>query len=482
MRLFILKILAKQVWVSTLKSKSVLGLIALMGILLAFSVQIGYKNLSYQQALRSQYQREVREKWENSPDKHPHRMAHYGYIAFREKYPLSFFDSGMESYTGNAVFLEAHRQNTVNFSEASLSTGILRLGEISAAMVLQVLLPLLIFFWGFNFVAADRENGTLKLLLTQGVSWSEIIVGKAFGLFSIAFLVFVVAIVASLPVLLNPEILKTADDPLSRFGILLAFYALYIFICCLLAVLVSALSATSKSALTQLIGFWLLFTIILPRTAQAFGQFLCPTPSKVAFETALEAELLKQGDSHNPNDVHYKALKDSILRVYKVDSVQQLPFNYSGFQMKEGERLSAKVYNEQQRKLLNIYEKQQNVTRLTAFINPFMAIKNLSMALTGTDFAAYTDFQNQAEAYRYRLAQRMNDLQIRLISNKKLGEKEKPYFIDKENWRQFPDFKYQFLTTKTVFKNESLSLFALLAWFIGLLVLVKMRVKRFKAV
>ena len=169
-------------------------------------------------------------------------MAHYGYIAFREKYPLSFFDSGMESYTGNAVFLEAHRQNTVNFSEASLSTGILRLGEISVAMILQVLLPLLIFFWGFNFVAADRENGTLKLLLSQGVSWTEIIVGKALGLFSIAFLVFMGAIVASLPVLLNPEILKTADDPLSRFGVLLAFYALYIFICCLLGLFFMAFS------------------------------------------------------------------------------------------------------------------------------------------------------------------------------------------------------------------------------------------------
>ena len=67
MRLHILKILAKQVWISTLKSTSVWGLIALMGILLAFSVRIGYKNLSYQQALRSQYQREVRENGKTAP-------------------------------------------------------------------------------------------------------------------------------------------------------------------------------------------------------------------------------------------------------------------------------------------------------------------------------------------------------------------------------------------------------------------------------
>ena len=46
---------------------------------------------------------------------------------FRLKHPLSTFDFGIESYTGNAVFLEAHRQNMVNFSEAGFSTGLLRL-------------------------------------------------------------------------------------------------------------------------------------------------------------------------------------------------------------------------------------------------------------------------------------------------------------------------------------------------------------------
>ena len=43
-------------------------------------------------------------------------MAHYGSFALRQKHPLSTFDLGMENFVGNAVFLEAHKQNTVNFS------------------------------------------------------------------------------------------------------------------------------------------------------------------------------------------------------------------------------------------------------------------------------------------------------------------------------------------------------------------------------
>ena len=71
---------------------------------------------------------------------------HYGYLIFRPRYPLSFFDSGLERYTGNSVFLEAHKQNTANFSEAGFSSGMLRFGEISIAMILQILFHYLSFF------------------------------------------------------------------------------------------------------------------------------------------------------------------------------------------------------------------------------------------------------------------------------------------------------------------------------------------------
>lgn len=476
MRLSIINILAKQVWFSILKTKTAKGLLALMCCLTLFALYSGYQSLDYQQNMREEYQRQVRQNWENNPDKHPHRMAHYGYIAFREKHPLSFFDFGMESYTGNAVFLEAHRQNTVNFSEASLSTGILRFGEIHVAMILQVLLPLLIFFWGFNLIAADRENGTLKILLSQGTSWSELIVGRALGLFSVVSVVLLTGILGGFMVL----ILKNA--PLSNFMLLSLFYTIYTFICCTIAVLISATSPSSKTALTQLIGLWLLFAIILPRVSQAFGQFLYPSPSKIAFETAIEAELIQKGDSHNPNDPYYKVFKDSVLRANRVDSVQQLSFNFSGLQMKEGERISTEIYIKHQQNLLKTYEKQQSIGRYLAFINPFLAIKNLSMALTGTDFATYTHFQNEAETYRYRLAQQMNDWQIQFISNKKLGATDKPYFISRDFWKQFPDFHYSFLNVQSVFKNEILSIIALIGWLIGLGYMIKMMSKRLKAI
>ena len=69
--------------------------------------------------------------------------------------------------------------------------------------------------------------------------------------------------------------------------------------------------------------------------------------------------------------------------------------------------------------MVAIYQRQNSVTRYSSLINPFTAIKQLSMCVAGTDFTAYLNFQDQADAYRYSLAQTMNELQMEFISPKR---------------------------------------------------------------
>ena len=76
----------------------------------------------------------------------------------------------------------------------------------------------------------------------------------------------------------------------------------------------------------------------------------------------------------------------------------------------------------------------------------------------------YTNFQQQAEDYRYTLAQQMNDLQIKLIPNKKLADTSKPYSIDKAYWAAVKDFVYKKPLLYATVLNEMMAWFALLFW------------------
>ncbi len=468
-----IKTFARQVVASKLKNRGTLYLIVIFNLLLFAALYIEFEVRSHDHHQVEKYSKDVRQRWENNPDKHPHRMAHYGYLVFREKYPLGFFDPGIHKYLGNVVFLEAHQQNTINSSEASYSSGLLRFGYISAAMILQVLAPLLLFFWGFNLVSHDRENGTLKIIFTQGVGWRSILWGKTLGLYTLAMMIFLPAMVFSLLLALVHDSAIITTEWMSRFGLLVVTYSLFFLIVATLAVYISAKSKSSRGALITLLGIWLIFNLVLPKIATVYGQSSHPAPSKIAFDTEVEAELLKQGDSHNPDDPHYQHLKDSILAAYRVKSTKELPFNYSGFVMKEGEKLSTQAYNKRYDQLLQVYQKQNNVFRLVSLINPMVAIKQVSMALAGSDYATYDNFREQAEGYRYQLAQTMNDLQIKYISNVR-GKRiqGKPDILSKTHWSQFPDFNYRFLSFSKSLAGEFFSLISLLGWMLVLGLLV----------
>lgn len=475
-------LIAKHLKNSVFKNTAVFIITLFIGLILLYAAFSGWENYTNQNETSEKYQHESREDWLKNPDKNPHRMAHYGNFAFRKSTPLSVFEFGMEPFFGNAIFLEAHKQNTANFSEAGFSNSMLRFGEISIAMVLQILLPLLIFFLGFNAVAAERENGTLKLLLSQGISWKQLLAGKILGIASVIMLLFVPTILVLVFIWLLLQNFSITTDETIKMSLFILFHFIYLMFFCVIAVLISASSKTSKKALISLIGIWLVFTIILPRTTQAIGAYIYEAPSKIQFQSDIEKDILKQGDSHNPNDLHYKAIKDSLLRVYKVDSVQKLPFNYSGFIMTEGEKISSKIYNQHLEKLLQVYEKQNRFSKIISFVNPYIAIKNLSMGLSNTDYDSYIDFQKQAENYRYNMAQKMNALQVKFISNKKPAPNDKPLTIGKEHWADVEEFHYKPKGILDVLKSEIVSVLSIFLWIVLLFICIRFAVKNLKAI
>ena len=120
--------------------------------------------------LRDRHQAAAEHAFDAQPDRHPHRVVHYGHFIFRPLGPLAAFDPGVDAFTGNSMFLEGHRQNTANFGDVRQSSLLVRFGQLTPAFVLQVVAPLLLIFLGYGAIARERERGTLRLLMLQGAS------------------------------------------------------------------------------------------------------------------------------------------------------------------------------------------------------------------------------------------------------------------------------------------------------------------------
>lgn len=362
--------------------------------------------------------RTMREQWDNQEEKNPHSAAHYGTYVFKPIYPLSYFDRGVDAFTGNTLFLEGHRSNQAQFRAAEDQGDFARLGTLTPAFVLGMLMPLFIIVLGFGAAAAERENGNLRLLLAQGVKPSALFLGKSLGLWATVLLLALPFFLAGALGLL---VAGAGGEHWLRYAVTLLLYLAYFGCFIHLTLLISAWAGRQNAALVGALGVWVFACLIVPKAAVNIAKQLHPAPSWQTYNTAIREDLENGVDGHDASDVFSKKLEAETLKKYGVDSVQHLPFNWDGFIMQKGEEHETYVFQKHKSKLLDIYQRQRQVHAAAAVFSPFVLTNILSQRLAGTDVDVYFDFLAAAEKYRVQLVGELNG---DLTNNFKYGDWE----------------------------------------------------------
>ncbi len=394
------------------RTRSTLLLGAILTALLLLAAVTSHDRQVREAAQRERYQELVGSQFASQPDRHPHRVSHYGYLLFRPVAPLSAFDSGVERFAGTSMFLEAHRQNTANFSAAA-QAGTERFGDLNPATVLQLFVPLFLLVTAGVSVTREREAGTLALHLAQGVSWRALVMGKILGVCTLVTLVVASGLIATTWVVSRTQALSAVGP---RLLVLLALHVIFWIMVATVATLASARSRTSREALAITLGTWIALWIVVPRLAPVAANAWFPLPSRAEFAERVDATVRSLGDAHDPDDPAFARLRQETLAKYGVATVAELPFNYQGLVMQEGERHTSEAFQAHLDSLDRVRARQQLVLDLFGVVSPFLVTRSLSMATAGTDPAHLAEFERQAEAYRYDLIQRLNRLHMEEVA------------------------------------------------------------------
>lgn len=461
-------IVAKNEIRIALREKLVLAFALIITLLLGLALYAGFATYRQQQLIITKTQAEKRQEWLNQGEKHPHIAAHYGTFVFRPKTILSLFDFGLDAYTGTSIYLEAHHQHEFMFRPAQDHSSMIRFGELSSALVLKILLPLLIIFLTFASFTRERERGTLKLLISQGISFRTITWGKilAYSLMLVVVLLpFLLGIVALS--LLGYQS-QTTTDVIGRTVGLLLIYGVYMFLFIGFSVWVSLRSSLGRNALLTLLSSWIFLSILMPKSVANLSESFYSLPSIREFKSAIEEGKAHGLDGKTSRSSRIANLEKKLLAEYQVDSVQQLPFNFEGVMMQSGEEYSHQVYDHHFGELENILHQQNRLSSLASLLNPFLAVQNLSMALAGTDLHTFIDFEEEVESYRREMIRKMNN---DMAENSKYGEFYE-YAAGPDLWKQLKDFSYQTPSVWQSLKPYALELFSLLLWSVLILFLI----------
>ncbi|TQV75054.1 DUF3526 domain-containing protein [Aliikangiella marina] len=454
------------------RSKLAVSVLVIGIILTLSSVVVTAVKMHELSEQRQATQNKSEETFLQQPDRHPHRMVHYGHYAFRVPAPLSMLDPGVDAYTGNSIFLEGHRQNTAMFAEQKQTTGLTKLGSLSPAFIVQVIAPLLLVLIGYSSISRERESQTLTFLVAQGVSFYSLIIGKGVALFFVACLVL-------FPLCISGVFTVAQGESSLVVASFLLAYLLYLVIWILFILLISALFSKSSESFSGLAIVWILVCIVMPRVASSTASVSVPIEGKLETDFAVIAALRQLGDGHNANDPAFNQLKSSLLKKYKVGSVEELPINFRGAVASASEAELTKVLNQFAEERMQKELRQTQVARLFGWLSPKIAIRSFSMISAGTSIETHHRFLRETEELRFKFVQSLNKTHMEQLNyiddiNRNKGQEEnRKARVSASNWKIIQGFKFSIDDASKRLSRGLLGLMQLLIWIALLCFLIR---------
>ncbi len=459
--------IAAAEWRLWMRSKSALAaLLAVVLIIAATSVLTAIRVTEERQ--ERAHQQEVAEAtFLSQPARHPHRMVHYGHYVFRTPPPLAIIDPGVDTVTGQSIFLEGHRQNTAMFADARASANVGSFQTLSPASVYQVLIPLLLIALGHGVFVREREARTLAPLLAQGVSGIALYVGKALALAGLSAALLT-------PILIMSLMGVTSGEAIGVSLAVVATYGAYLLVWSALIVLVSAVVGTRGVVLGILVFTWLGWSLVAPRLAVASASAAAPSPGKLETDYQLLADLRELGDGHNAADPAFDALRANLLAEYDVDSVEELPINYRGAVAQASEADLTQVMNEYAERRMALEVRQSRHANGFGWLSPVLAVSAASRHLAGVDLETHHRFLREAEGVRYDFVQGLNKSHIEELSysddihRNQSHEASRRARISPENWTVLNEFRFRPATAEQRFGAARAPISMLTVWLTAL--------------
>jgi ABC-2 type transport system permease protein len=326
---------------------------------------------------------------------------------------------------------------------------------------MQLLLPLLIILLSFSAFAGEREQGTLRQLLSLGVNKRDLVFGKSLGIAAALALLLIPATAVGVAALALASENGTFQATLPRISLMGAGYLLYFGIFIGLSLAVSARARSSRAALVILLGFWIVNSLIAPRAVSDIAKGLHPTVSAFEFADRIANDMKNGLDGHNSADKRTEELRARVLTQYGVKRVEDLPVNFDGIALQEGEEYGNLVFDKHYSELWSAFRQQNGVYQSAAVFAPMLAVRSFSMGVAGTDFEQHIDFQRAAEEYRRMLVKTMNDDMTVNSKTNTWGT----YLRGRDLWQQIPDFSYSAPDVGWALKNQAWNIVLLALWF-----------------
>lgn len=289
----------------------------------------------------------------------------------------------------------------------------LAIGRLDAAFLLTAVLPLLMLAFSFNLLSAEREQGTLALVLAQPIGLATLLAGKLLTRFVRLLLPIAIGVPLLLAVVLDPAQLAAAPLDYLWLALLILIYGAFWL---LLAGIINAFGGSSARNALSIGGLWLLLVLVIPSLLNVAAAALHPPPDRAGLTNELRARLVEaRNDGGKLFEDHALEHPDTPIAVStdKAEAFDSARATLTTWLVRERtDALVAPIAERFERELAA----QQALAEAGRFLSPALLFQAALNRLAGVEAARSRAFSDAAKAH-------LDALRALLIPKVLAGEK-----------------------------------------------------------
>jgi len=265
-------------------------------------------------------------------------------------------------------------------------------GHFDLAFVIIYLLPLVIFAIGYNLLSGEREDGTLKLLLSQPLALLTVIVAKIMVRASVLLGISVLAPLLMLAIM-RPQIVQHFDLT-AWWVVLIAAYALF---WCAVVVFFNLLKTSSASNAVLLMVSWVVIVLVCPVLLNMAVSVINPAPSRAELATRTRnatAQAMEANAEDFSTDYDHMYAPDGLRPQDGHIEISARPLAFARAQKQVDEIMQPELD-----KFERQMEQRQALVLRYSVISPAAMIYEGMSALAGTGQSRYAHFMHQIDSY-----------------------------------------------------------------------------------
>jgi ABC-type transport system involved in multi-copper enzyme maturation permease subunit len=329
---------------------------------------------------------------------------------YRSANVLSVFSKGIDDQLDNSATIDFNQISDIGMKISETNTFLSVFPALDVTLIFKIVVSIFALLMAYDVVSGEREQGTLKLMLSGKLYRHQVLFGKLLAGIMTLFVPVTAAFLMGFLILLTSHMIDLTRA--QWFFIVLMYFASLAFVAAMfnLALLLSCLCKNSAISLVFGLFLWLFLAAILPNSgayiASQFGTVYSPdelSEKLQVVKNARKSEIdeLTKDVKENGTETVSNALDAFGLYYSALCNKSEMDYRRKLYPITEPIKIKYvdELYGIKEMHM-NGLRRQKRLTEIIAGVSPVVLYEDLMSILAGTDPGSFKRFRDSVRIYR----------------------------------------------------------------------------------